>query len=414
MNKLRFSPKQKKVLTFWCGEGGERYDAVICDGAVRSGKTLCMSLSFVLWACRNFNNQQFALCGKSVAALRRNVIRDLLQRLRRLGFSCTEHKSEGCIEIGTGRRMNYFYLFGGYDESSADRIQGITLAGVLLDEVVLMPRSFVEQACARCSVSGSKLWFNCNPESPRHWFYREWICRAEERKALYLHFTMEDNPSLSRKIRQRYERTFSGVFYQRFVLGKWTAAEGRIYDFFTREMAKPVPEGEREKYVLSVDYGTANPASFGLWGLQQGVWYREAEYYYDSRREGRQKTDGEYVKDLKTFLQGRSVETVLADPSAASFITALRREGFSVQKADNAVAEGIRVTAELLRQGKLVICDTCSDCLRELELYAWEEGRDAPKKVNDHAMDEMRYFALYLSRQGRKSYPVAGFVERRV
>ena len=414
MSELRFSPKQKRVLTFWCGREGEAYDAVICDGAVRSGKTLCMSLSFVLWACRKFNGQQFALCGKSVAALRRNVIRELLQRLRKLGFSCIERKSEGCIEIGLGRRVNYFYLFGGYDESSADRIQGITLAGVLLDEVVLMPRSFVEQACARCSVSGSKLWFNCNPESPQHWFYREWICRAAERKALYLHFAMEDNPSLSKKVRQRYERTFSGVFYQRFVLGRWTAAEGRIYDFFSREMAKPVPEGEREKYVLSVDYGTANPASFGLWGLQKGVWYREAEYYYDSRKEGRQKTDGEYVEDLKVFLQGRQVETVLADPSAASFITALRREGFAVQKADNAVAEGIRVTAELLRQGKMVICDSCSDCLREMELYAWEEGRDAPKKVNDHAMDEMRYFALYLRRRGKAGGPVAGFVERRL
>lgn len=415
MNKLRFSPKQKKVLTFWCGEGGERYDAVICDGAVRSGKTLCMSLSFVLWACRNFNNQQFALCGKSVAALRRNVIRDLLQRLRRLGFSCMERKSEGCIEIGTGRRMNYFYLFGGYDESSADRIQGITLAGVLLDEVVLMPRSFVEQACARCSVTGSRLWFNCNPAGPGHWFYKTWILEAEKRNCLRLHFTMEDNPSLTEQIRRRYQNLYTGVFYKRFILGQWVQAEGRVYDFFEPDMVCRAPEGGFDKWYISCDYGTINPTSMGLWGRNQGIWYRVREFYFNSRKEMHHMTDEEYARALADLAGGREIAGVIVDPSAASFIEVLRRQGWKVKKASNDVLAGIRLTADYLKTGKIVICEGCSDCLREMEEYVWDlrdGGQDRVKKENDHAMDDMRYFVATVLGGKQKNFTVCS-VERK-
>ena len=185
---LRFSPKQKQVLTWWCHD--RIHDAIICDGAVRSGKTLSMGLSFFFWASRCFQNQQFALCGKTIGALRRNVLQDLLPRLRDMGFRCQERRSENALLVQFGGRENRFLLFGGRDESSAALIQGSTFAGVLMDEVALMPRSFVEQACARCSVTGSKLWFNCNPDGPQHWFYREWILRARERRAVYLHFTM--------------------------------------------------------------------------------------------------------------------------------------------------------------------------------------------------------------------------------
>ena len=295
-----------------------KYDAIICDGAVRSGKTLSMGMGFFLWAMRRFSGEQFALCGKTIVSLRRNVLHEILPKVTALGFHCEEKRSENLVIVRSGGRENRFYLFGGYDEGSAALIQGVTLAGVLFDEAALMPRSFVEQASARCSVSGSKLWFNCNPEGPMHWFYREWILRAEERGALYLHFTMDDNPSLSPRIRARYEKAYSGTFYRRFILGEWTAAKGLIYDFFTpQEYCARVPEKPWERVRISIDYGTVNPTSFGLWALKDGVWYRAREYYFDSRREGRQKTDTEYVADLKKFAAGETVEKVIVDPSAA-------------------------------------------------------------------------------------------------
>lgn len=346
-----FSEKQMQVLCWWGEKSPHRNKlAVICDGAVRSGKTTCMGISFFLWAMARFQNTSFAVCGKTIRSVRRNVVAELIPKLKSMGFSMRVRQAENEIILSYQGRENRFYLFGGRDESSAALIQGMTLGGVLFDEVALMPRSFVEQASARCSISGSKLWFNCNPEGPMHWFYREWILRAEERGALYLHFTMDDNPSLSPRIRARYEKAYSGTFYRRFILGEWTAAKGLIYDFFTpQEYCGRVPEKPWERVRISIDYGTVNPTSFGLWALKDGVWYRAREYYFDSRREGQQKTDAEYVADLKKFAAGETVEKVIVDPSAASFIEALRREGFPVSKADNDVADGIRVTANLLK-----------------------------------------------------------------
>ena len=377
------------------------WEAIICDGAVRSGKTFSMGVSFFLWAQARFHGRQFGLCGKTIVSLRRNLLTELVPYLRRMGMSVREKRGENLLIVGFAGRENRFLLFGGRDESSAALIQGCTLAGILLDEAALMPRSFVEQAAARCSVPGSRLWFNCNPEGPQHWFYREWILKAKERRALYLHFTMEENPALSPRIRARYRNAYSGVFYRRFVLGEWTAAQGLIYDFFDQERdPADVPEGPFREWRISVDYGTANPASFGLWGEKDGVWYRTAEYYYDSRRSGRQRTDAEYAADLERLAAGRTIRRVIVDPSAASFIEALRRRGFEVVRADNDVADGIRVTADLLKRRQIVICRDCPDCLREMALYCWDSrgGRDAPRKENDHAMDEMRYFAMDLVR----------------
>ena len=394
---LRFSPKQRQVLTWW--QTG-RWQALICDGAVRSGKTFCMGLSFFLWAQHDFNGRQFALCGKTVGALRRNLLTELVPCLRRIGMEVRENRSANTLTVVYAGHRNQFLLFGGKDASSAALIQGSTLAGLLLDETALMPRAFVEQAVARCSVRGSRLWFNCNPEGPEHWFYKEWIEKAESRGALRLHFTMEDNPGLPPEIRQRYERLYTGVFYRRFVLGEWAAAQGLVYDFFDPDKdAAEVPDGPFSAWRVSVDYGTVNPLSMGLWGEKNGVWYRVEEVYYDSRREGWQKTDAEYAEMLEQLAAGRDIQRVIVDPSAASFIETLRRKGWQVMKADNDVADGIRVTADLLRQRRIVLCRPCRDCLREMALYCWDErsGRDAPRKEHDHAMDEMRYFAMDLA-----------------
>ena len=355
---MRFSAKQRRVLTWWRPDSPDAaFEAIICDGAVRSGKTLCMGLSFFLWASACFSGARFGLCGKTIASLRRNVVTELLPKLQAIGFSVRERRTENLLQVSYRGHTNEFYLFGGRDEGSAALIQGITFAGVLLDEVALMPRSFVEQACARCSVTGSRLWFNCNPEGPYHWFYTEWIGHAAERNCLYLHFTMEDNPALSPDIRSRYARLYSGVFYRRFVLGQWVAAEGRVYDFFDAAKAPPPPEGPFNQWYISCDYGTVNPASFGLWGRKDAVWYRVKEFYFDSRREQRQMTDAEYERALRELAGGRPIAAVIVDPSAASFLETLRRNGWNVRRADNDVLSGIRRTSDLLKCGRLVLCD---------------------------------------------------------
>lgn len=412
MRSWAFSEKQKTVLRWWCGPE-QRHDAIICDGAVRSGKTFCMGLSFVCWAMARFQGAAFGLCGKTTVSLRRNLVRGLVPVLEELGFRCEEKVSRSLLTVRRGGRENTFYFFGGKDEGSAALIQGVTLAGVLLDEAALMPRSFVEQACARCSVAGSRLWFNCNPEGPEHWFYKEWIQKAEARNALYLHFTMEDNPGLRPEIRERYARMFSGAFYRRFVLGEWAAAEGRVYDFFDETYLEDPPDG-LSRWCISCDYGTVNPASFGLWGWKDGVWYRVKEFYYDSREKKRQKTDGEYAQDLRALAGGRDIRLVVVDPSAASFIEVLRRDGLRVVKAENNVLSGIRTTAELLREKKLVICRGCDDALREFQLYCWAEGggQDRVRKEHDHAMDEIRYFAATVAAGREPPYLGAAYVER--
>lgn len=397
-----FSKKQLKVLTWWCKNSDTcDFDGIICDGAVRSGKTLCMSVSFVAWAMGNFQNASFALCGKTVTSLRRNLITPLLPVLTDLGFTCREKISQSIVEIEFDSVVNRFYLFGGRDESSASLIQGLTLAGVLLDEVALMPRSFVEQAVARCSVNGSKLWFNCNPENPLHWFHKEWIKKVDEKNCLYLHFVMEDNPSLSKSIIERYRSLYSGAFYERFVEGKWVAAEGLVYPFFNKEnnVSSTIPICC--EYYISCDYGTVNPFSLGLWGYSNGVWYRIDEYYWDSRREGSQKTDEEYYIELEKLAKNHKIENVIVDPSAVSFIECIHRHGkFNVLPAKNDVADGIRRVSQALKSGKIKICSSCSDILREFGLYRWDNNvsKDTPRKEHDHAMDDMRYFvstALY-------------------
>ncbi|RGX55157.1 PBSX family phage terminase large subunit [Anaerotruncus sp. AF02-27] len=394
----RFSKKQLAAMTWWHPQSPHHgRGAIICDGAVRSGKTLCLSIGFTVWAMSCFSGQDFALCGKTAGGLRRNLITPLLSCLPALGYACSDRRSRGYLEISYGRRMNRFYLFGGRDESSAALIQGVTLAGVLLDEVALMPRSFVEQALARCSTEGARFWFSCNPEYPQHWFYREWIQKAAEKNALYLHFTMRDNPSLSPAVLQRYENLYAGAFYERFVLGKWVAAQGAVYPMFdeSAHVVKKAPVCGR--FFISCDYGTVNPASFGLWGEHAGVWYRLAEYYHDSRVTGELRTDEEYHQALMELAGGRKIEAVIVDPSAASFLACIRRHGvFRAIPAKNEVADGIRMVSSLLKEQKLLFCAGCRDTIREFSLYRWDNraGKDQPFKEHDHAMDDIRYFVM--------------------
>lgn len=400
----KLSERQLEVMSWWCEDSKEKSrDAVICDGAVRSGKTFVMGISFIAWAFYRFNDSTFAICSKTIRSARRNVVSPILSVLKSLGFGVEDKISSNLLIVTYGRKVNRFYLFGGKDEASASLIQGMTLSGVLLDEVALMPRSFVEQALARCSVSGSKFWFNCNPEYPAHWFYQEWIKKAEEKNALYLHFTMKDNPSLSKETVRRYERLYSGTFYRRFIKGEWVELEGVVYPFMASEDAFwEKPEPPFEDYCVSCDYGTVNPASFGLWGKKGEAWYRIDEYYYSSKREGAQRTDEEHYEALLRLIGTRRVSRVVVDPSAASFIELIKRRGrLYVIPARNSVTDGVRQVSAALKAGSIRICKNCVDSVREFSLYRWAlKGEDVPVKENDHAMDDIRYFVTTILNSG--------------
>ena len=395
MNFKPFSKKQLATLCWWDPDSPYRdMDAIICDGAVRSGKSLCMFVSFIVWAMTNFKNASFAVCGRTASSVRRNLIAPYLPVLSQLGYRCTLKLSGGNIKVRMHGYENTFWIFGGKDEASQSLIQGMTLSGVMFDEVALMPRSFVEQALARCSVEGSKFWFNCNPSNPAHWFYNEWIKKADSKRALYLHFSMEENPSLSKEMLQRYENMYSGAFYERFVKGRWVAADGLIYPMFGDSCMADCPQ-QCSGYYISCDYGTVNPTSMGLWGESGGVWYRTHEYYYSSKRSGAQKTDEEYYAELEKLADGRRINAVICDPSAASFIATIRKHGrFKVIPAKNDVLDGIRRVSDCLKSGRIKICRGCDDSVREFSLYCWDEGaaKDCPRKENDHAMDDIRYF----------------------
>lgn len=397
MTFRNFSKRQLIAMTWWNRPRWKQLDGIFCDGAVRSGKTLAMTVGFFLWSMASFDGGVFALCGKTVGAIRRNILIHLPDWLGG-SFEIKEHRAENRLTVRLGNRCNTYYLFGGQDEQSASLIQGMTLWGVLLDEAALMPRSFVEQACARCSVAGSKMWFNCNPAGPEHWLKKGWLDKKQEKKILHLHFTMADNPGLSPAVRERYERLYTGLFYRRFVLGQWCAAEGLIYDFRQEtHICHQMPSGGR--YFISVDYGTQNPFSAGLWCVQDGRAVRLREFYWDGRQKGA-KTDEEYYDALRHLAGSLPVEQVIVDPSAASLIAVIRRHGeFRVRKAKNEVLPGIRLVAELLREGRLQVCPGCVDSIREFSLYRWEDGKDAPVKEHDHAMDDIRYFAMGVMRR---------------
>jgi len=393
----RFSKRQLKALNWWMPPSGDAgRGAIICDGAVRSGKTMCMYLGFLAWIFYFFDGMSFAVCGRGIPSVRRNIITPYTPLLRNCGFQCQEKISESMMAVTYQGRTNRLYFFGGNNADSAGWIQGMTLGGVLFDEVALMPRDFVEQAIARCSPAGAKLWFNCNPGHPQHWFNREWVLKSQAKNALYLHFTMEDNPSLSGEVKARYRNLYSGAFYQRFIEGVWCAAEGLVYPMFSPEkhVVTQLP-GHFERYAVSCDYGTVNPSSFGLWGRRGDTWTRLREYYWDSRAHGQQRTDEEHYRALEALAGGLPLAFVACDPSAASFMECVRRHGkYIAVPARNDVLAGIRLVADALLAGKLQFHEGCGDCLREFGLYCWEEGagRDAPRKENDHAMDDVRYF----------------------
>ena len=406
-----FSKKQRKILNWWTDTSPVKdYQGIIADGAIRSGKTVSMSLSFVMWAMCRFEGQNFALCGKTIGSLRRNVINNLKLMLKSRGYSVADHRADNVMIVSRGQKSNIFYLFGGRDERSQDLVQGITLAGVFFDEVALMPESFVNQATGRCSVSGSKMWFNCNPAGPMHWFKTGWIDKREKKELLYLHFTMEDNLSLTEEIKARYRGMYAGVFFLRYIKGLWAVAEGLIYSIFDADNLyndedRPKALKNIGTRAIAVDYGTTNPCVFlDIWDDGQNIWV-DREYRWDSKSEearksaNPQKTDKQYADDMANFMGSRPEDQciIVVDPSAASFIQELRSRGWVVKAADNEVVDGIRATSTLMAQKKIKINRNCKGLTKELQSYVWddkasERGEEKPVKQLDHGPDALRYY----------------------
>ena len=395
---MALGEKQLQILQFRFSD----YSYLICDGAVRSGKTSLMTVGFIDDAMARFNGRRFGICGKTVDSATKNIVQPYMamqyaQRSYRIKWSRTDKT----MTVSKGGITNVFEVFGGKDESSYALIQGRTLAGCLIDEVVLQPRSFVDQAMIRCSVTGAKVWFSCNPVAPSHWFYTDWILKADkgEINAKHIHFVLRDNPGLSDETIQRYEKSFSGVFYQRYVLGEWVAAEGLIYPFFAAHQDTYLFHGDAShidgQFYVSIDYGTHNPCSMGLWVIHDGKALRIKESYFDSRAERVQRTDEEHYAELERLTKGYYIQAVVVDPSAASFIETIRRHGkYLVIPADNDVLNGIRCVASLMQAGLVTIHESCTASRREFGLYSWDDKakEDRVVKENDHAMDDIRYF----------------------
>ena len=390
MKIKKVSPKQKQILKFI--ESENLY--LICDGAVRSGKTVFMSAAFVIWAMQYYDRTNFAICGKTVQSAERNVLKPL-QENESLPYTMSYKVSTKVLTVRCGTKENYFYIFGGKDESSYMLIQGITLAGVLFDEVALMPRSFVEQALSRAiSYEHPKYWFNCNPESPNHYFYKEWL-EDQKEGTTHLHFLLEDNPILTPQMIERTKAMYSGVFYDRYIRGLWVIAEGIIYPMFGKDSTVPTIERKYSRYVISMDYGIQNPTAMLLWGFCDGVWYQVDEYYHSGRETSQQKTDQDYYDDLEQLAGDRYIDCLIIDPSATSFIALVKQKRrFRVRKAHNDVIDGIQKTASAIQQGKIKVNDCCKRTIKEYGLYSWDQkaDEDRPIKDNDHAMDATRYF----------------------
>lgn len=424
-----FSRKQRMVLNWWTKDSPVKdMDGIIADGAIRSGKTVSMSLSFVMWAMSSFDGQNFIMAGKTISSFQRNVLTNLKTMLRSRGYRCIHHLSgetPNMLEVTKGRTTNYFHIFGGKDEGSQELVQGITAAGAFFDEVALMPESFVNQATGRCSVTGSKFWFNCNPAGPLHWFKVGWIDKSvgylgkkktealravekEVKNILYLHFTMDDNLSLDEAIKKRYRSMYAGVFFLRYIKGLWAVAEGLIYTMFTKsaniynDETRPKGLEYLSTRTITLDYGTTNPCVFlDIYDDGDTIWV-DREYRWDSRveKEG-QKTDSQYGDDMAAFMGDNPdlQSDIVADPSAASFIAELKGRGYIVKPGDNEVLDGIRVVAALFQSGKIKIHERCTGLITELRSYVWDDkaaqhGDEKPVKQLDHGPDALRYFCM--------------------
>ncbi|MEG2087215.1 MAG: PBSX family phage terminase large subunit [Angelakisella sp.] len=387
---MTYSPKQRELLRLWQQDRLCRIN--LLEGAVRSGKTWISLVLWALWVASSPPKGNYLMTAKTLGTLRRNCLDLLVELVGADHFWYSLSKKEAVL---FGRRV---FLEGAGDARAENKIRGMTLTGAYCDELTLFPKEFFAMLLSRISTPGAKLFATTNPDSPDHWLMTDYIGRSAELGMLTVRFLIDDNPFLDSAYVESLKREYRGVFYQRYILGQWTRAEGLVYPLFDeqRHIAEAAPQDG--SWYISIDYGTVNPCSMGLWVLDGQRAVRVSEYYFNSRAPengGMQHTDEEYYRQLELLAGDRAVRAVIVDPSAASFLECIRRHRrFKVRGADNRVLDGIRLVSTLLGEGRLAVCPSCRDWLREVRCYSWEVGGSCDRvvKENDHAMDDTRYF----------------------
>lgn len=364
----------------------------ILHGSVRSGKTWISLVLWCIWIRNMPSDKAYIMTAKTLTTLKRNCL-DLLEVLAgRKNFRYSLSKKEGEL---FGRKI---YLEGVNDAGAESKIRGMTLQGAYCDEVTLFNEEFFNMLLSRLSEPEAKLFGTTNPDNPNHWFKVNYIDRRDELDFFMMEFLIDDNTFLDKKYVEELKKEYTGVFYRRFILGEWCSAEGLVYPMFdkARHVVSEIPEPSGyAEYYISIDYGTLNPCSMGLWRLDDRGAVRLREWYYSGKQQRVQLTDEEYYERLEALAEGVLVKSVIIDPSAASFIATIRRHGkFSVRKANNSVLDGIRLTGTLLQGDRLLFHEGCEDSIREFGVYSWDEGsaEDRVVKEFDHAMDDIRYF----------------------
>ena len=394
----------------------------IWHGSVRASKTYATLIKFIKLASLASKDGEIFLIGKTLDALKRNIITPLESMLG----SDFVHKS-GKRECHIWGRT--IHTIGANDERSEGKIRGATVSLAYGDEITLWPENFFKMLDTRLSLIDSIFIGSTNPDNPNHYLKRDYLDRKGEIDLIDFHFVLDDNIFIPESVRENLKKNFTGLWYKRFILGMWCVAEGAIYDFFTEEECTLIRPPKADYYDIGIDYGTGNPTAFILTGnsfkrIKPFIW-AEKEYYYDSKKQQRQKTDSEYSRDLINFVSSVSstfdsiieskygmnklltirsnrkkdvpLHDIFIDPSAASFKIQLKRDGISnIKDADNSVIDGIRTKSTMLKNGDYAICKCCKNYINEMYGYTWDSkaqdrGEDKPKKENDHCQDGGRY-----------------------
>lgn len=394
---MAFTIKQREFLD----NANHRWN--IKEGATRSGKTYLDYFVIPMRIRRVAGLDGLTVfLGNTKGTLQRNII-EPLQSMYGVGLVSSIRSDNTAMIFG-----EKCYCLGADKANQMDRIRGSSIKYCYGDEIATWHEDVFTMLKSRLDKPYSKFDGTLNPESPNHWIKKFLDSDADIYRQSYC---IDDNPTLDPTFVQNLKREYEGtVFYDRYILGKWTIAEGLIYPMFGEScMTEEIPaNGE---YFISCDYGTYNPFSAGLWCVTDKQAVRIKEYYYDGRGNQKQKTDEQYYADLERFAGDYPVQTIIVDPSAASFIEVVRQKGrFSVRKAKNDVGDGIRTTARMLNNGKIKIHKACEDAIREFGLYRWDEkaGNDTPIKENDHAMDDIRYMAQTILRNRLKDQEKPG------
>lgn len=384
-----YTAKQLQLMRMWQHKQLKRLN--LLEGSVSSGKTWISLVLWGFWVATMPQDKLYLMCGKSLTTLKRNCLVLLEELFGTSNFTFSTSAKEAYL---FGRRI---LLEGANDARSESKIRGLTLQGAYCDELTLFPKDFFVMLLSRLRVPGAKLIATTNPDSPEHWLKKEYIDRMEELDMLTMRFLLDDNTTLDAQYVAAVKKEYTGVFYDRFILGEWAIAEGLVYPHFDKgkHIVHNYKPSSNAIYYISIDYGTVNPTSMGLWALEDNFAVRMKEAYYNARETGQRHTDEKHYQMLEQLADGYPIQQVLVDPSAASFIECIRSHcRFNVRSANNTVLDGVRLTGSLLEQGRLLFSDTCTDIIREFGLYRWNESKteDVVIKENDHAMDDMRYF----------------------